>query len=174
MPLFQFIRLLDEDRPETIMDEENNEPIQKINVSGTIFQVRASTLRRFPDSRLANLVSMSSSSNKNSELYFDQDAELFSHILRCCRSGEVHVPFNSCPREFMKELKYWGIPIENISPCCLQACYKIDDSVDILQTLNEVTPRSMVSVNKDNLTVREKMWYFLDDPNYSTGAKVHI
>ena len=157
------------------MEQDDIQDTLKINIAGTIFQVQASTLQTFPNSRLANLVDKTSASHKNTTLYFDQDAVLFGHILRCCRSGEVHVPTTICPKEFLKELLYWGIPAKNIAPCCLPAFYKVYDSVEILETLREMTSQChAVSYEKKLLTSREKIWQFLDNPSYSIGAKVSV
>ena len=154
------------------MEQINTPNIVTIDLSGTIFKVRTSTLLRFPNSRLANLVNDNSTSNKT-DFYFDQDATLFGHILRCCRSGEVHVPPMVCPREFLNELKFWKIPIEKISPCCWPAFYKADDIMESLETLNAVTsdPCDMTS-DIHVSSFRRKLWLFLDNPNYSLGAKV--
>ena len=155
------------------MEQDDVEDTLQINISGTIFQVQVSTLQRFPNSRLANLVDNTPTSHKNTALYFDQDAMLFGYILGCCRSGEVHVPTTVCPNEFLKELIYWGIPVKNIAPCCLPTFYKVYDSVEILEKLTEVTSQSCdSSFNKTLLSVKEKLWQFLDDPCYSLGAKV--
>ena len=141
-----------------------------INVSGTLFQVQATTLLRFPNSRLAQIAKERSATKKEESIYLDQDAELFGHILRCCRSGEVHVPTTICPHEFLKELEFWGVPVSNILPCCWPAFYKADDKVTILEKLAGVTDD--VPPEKRLLSCREKIWLFLDNPNYSLGAKV--
>ena len=72
-----------------IMEESTNDTV-KLNISGTLFQVKASTLQRFPNSRLSKLLSQVS--NDEQTFYFDQDPWMFGHVLRCYRSGEIHVP----------------------------------------------------------------------------------
>ena len=155
------------------MESDELTNILQLNISGTIFHVQASTLLRFPNSRLAKLVEESSSSNKSRSFYFDQDAAMFGHILRCFRSGEIHVPTTVCPRDFLRELDFWGVPVEKIAPCCWPTFYKADDILETLQKLTEVTTQSdTVEINREKLSIRQKMWLFLDNPNYSNGAKV--
>ena len=62
-------------------EEESQSRTIRMNISGTLFQVQLSTLRRFPDSRLAKLSEDDTVLTKT--VYFDQDATLFGHILRC-------------------------------------------------------------------------------------------
>ena len=62
-------------------EEESQPQTIRMNISGTMFQVQLSTLRRFPESRLAKLAEDDSVLTKT--VYFDQDATLFGHILRC-------------------------------------------------------------------------------------------
>ena len=61
-------------------EDESQPPMVRMNIAGTIFQVELSTLRRFPDSRLAKLTENDVILKKT--VYFDQDATLFGHILR--------------------------------------------------------------------------------------------
>lgn len=156
------------------MDQEIPSNTLRINISGTIFQVQLSTLLRFPNSRLAKIAEDHSVSGETNVIYFDQDATLFSHVLRCCRSGEVHVPALICPREFLKELQFWGIPLEKISPCCWPTFYKAEEILNTLGKLKNVTASSEEYKNTKKTSVREKIWLFLDDPNYSYAAKVDL
>ena len=154
-------------------EEESPARTMRINISGTIFQVQLSTLRRFPNSRLAKLAEDYSVSNKKNTVYFDQDAILFGDILRCCRMGEVHVPALVCPRVFLKQMEFWGIPVQKIAPCCWPTVYKTDSILNSLDKLTEVTSQSPEEHKKNKgLSRVEKLWLFLDNPNYSKAAKV--
>ena len=153
-----------------MMEESINDTV-KLNISGTLFQVKASTLQRFPNSRLSKLLTQVS--NDEQTFYFDQDPWLFGHVLRCYRSGEIHVPKQICGHEFLKELEFWEIPVSMVSPCCWPTLYQADVNVEILKKLAEVTSESdSVLVNRKPLSVGEKLWNFLDNPNYSLAAKV--
>ena len=156
-------------------DSEEEPPTRtmRINISGTIFQVQLSTLRRFPDSRLAKLAEDYSVSISKNTVYFDQDATLFGDILRCCRTGEVHIPAFVCPRVFLKQMEFWGIPVQKIAPCCWPTVYKTDSILNSLDKLTEVTSQSPEERKKNKgLSRVEKLWLFLDKPNYSNAAKV--
>ena len=150
---------------------DNDVDTVRINISGTIFQIQPSTLLRFPNSRLAKLASSEKTTDKKT-FYFDQDATLFGHILRCCRSGEVHVPSLICPREFMRELQYWDIPVEKIAPCCWPTFYRADDVLETLEKVTEVTSQSEVPRLDTDLSLQERIWRFMDDPYYSKASKV--
>ena len=155
------------------MTEESINDTAKLNISGTIFQVKVSTLQRFPNSRLSKLLSQVSTSDEEQPFYYDQDPWMFGYILRCCRSGEVHVPKHICGHDFLKELEFWGIPLTKVSPCCWPTLYQADVNVEIFQKLTKVTSESdAVSVSSKTLSVREKLWNFLNNPNYSIAAKV--
>ena len=146
--------------------------IISINVSGTTFQVKASTLLRFPNSRLADLV-LKHSACTGQSFYFDQDPAIFGHILRCCRSGEVHIPQTICPREFLKEIEFWKLPLDKVSPCCWPTFYRADDILETLEKLKEVTSEICDRPTNNNVrSFRNKVWLFLENPNYSKGAKV--
>ena len=145
----------------------------RINISGTIFQVGTSTLLQFPNSRLAKLVDNSSKTTNKNTYYFDQDATLFGYILRCYRSGEVHVPNLICPRDFLRELQFWEIPVEKIAPCCWSTFYRTDDILETLEKVTEVTSQPEAP-RTDKLSLQERIWLFMDNPNYSKAAKVCV
>ena len=155
------------------MSEESTVPNEtvKLNISGTIFQVMVSTLHRFPNSRLSKLINQLS--DEEHIFYFDQDPWMFGHVLRCYRSGEIHVPKQICGHDFLKELEFWEIPVSMVSPCCWPTLYQADVNVEILNKLAEVTSESeSAPLNKKVLSVRDKLWNFLDNPNSSLAAKV--
>ena len=98
---------------------------------------------------------------------------MFGHILRCCRSGEIHIPTTVCPREFLKVMEFWKIPVEKISPCCWPTFYKADDILETLEKLKAVTSESLdIPPDSDMSSFRKKLWLLLESPNYSSGAKV--
>ena len=151
---------------------ENDVNTLRINISGTIFQVEPTTLLRFPDSRLGKLVSGEKPTDKKT-YFFDQDATLFGHILRCYRSGEVHVPSLICPREFLRELQYWNIPVEKIAPCCWSTFYRADDVLETLEKVSEVTTQSEITrLDADKLSLQERVWRFIDEPYSSKASTV--
>ena len=155
--------------------EERSPRTLRINVSGTIFIVQLSSLRRFPNSRLARLADEYSLSSEPGTIYFDQDAMLFGHILRCCRSGEIHISALVCPCEFLRDMQFWGIPVEKISPCCWPTFYNADTVLSTFNKLTQMTPQPHAEdKNYTQLELKEKIWRFLDDPSHSRGAKVSI
>ena len=84
------------------------------------------------------------------------------------------MPGMVCPREFLREMEFWGIPVQNIAPCCWPTFYKTDFILNILDKLTEVTSQTPEEHRKSkDLTRVQNIWLFLDNPNYSNTAKVY-
>ena len=84
------------------------------------------------------------------------------------------MPGMVCPREFLREMEFWGIPVKNIAPCCWPTFYKTDFILNILDKLTEVTSQTTPEEHRKSkdLTRVQNIWLFLDNPNYSNTAKV--
>ena len=103
--------------------------IVRIDVGGTVFSTRFSTLKALPDTRLGRLSTSSDEYfNEKDYFYFDRNPDLFQNILDLYRHGELHVPSYVCAASLKKELKYWQIPLSRIPSCCLATICRYEET----------------------------------------------
>ncbi|KAH3860670.1 hypothetical protein DPMN_023581 [Dreissena polymorpha] len=121
----------------------------RLDISGTMFRIKKSTLQNIPTSRLANLNDLCEEYDRKSGIYiFDRDAVSFRYILNAYINGELHAPKDVCPNQFRTELDFWDIPIKLLSLCCLKHFYDGQEDIDTLQILIErshETPLAKIS-----------------------------
>lgn len=163
-----------------------------LDISGTLFKVRRSTLKTIPNSRLALLEVQ----HHKSPIFFDRDPESFNHILSAYRDGELHIPKHICPQRFQSELDFWKIPIDLLAPCCWKTFYKTQEDLSLTAALlarlqrpcfygNAVDDRNKsikhhipkMLLKKKDKGVEEKpcqLWLFLEEPASSPAAKVTV
>ena len=97
----------------------------KFNVGGKTFESYAKTLKRFPESKLANLDKQHRDSYCiDGEYFFDRNPKIFAAILEACRTGELHIPRNTCHSSVKRELDFWEISPGHLQPCCWKAFYR--------------------------------------------------
>lgn len=81
-----------------------------LNVGGTRFTTRRSTIAKYPNTVLAKAI------NKQQQPFFDRDPTIFKAVLGFYRSGKLMRPPNVSEELFQSEIDFWGIsePIPNI------------------------------------------------------------
>jgi hypothetical protein len=91
-----------------------------VNVGGTRFKLHNSTVKKIPEVCLAKAeVSRYSSPNDVcTEYYIEGDPHCFSTLLWYFTHGELHMPPNTCPMVFRRELQFWEIEPSQLAPCC--------------------------------------------------------
>ncbi|KAH3860673.1 hypothetical protein DPMN_023584 [Dreissena polymorpha] len=110
----------------------------RLDISGTMFRAKKSTLQNIPTSRLANLNDSCEEYDRKSGIYiFDRDAVSFRYILNAYINGELHAPKDVCPNQFKTELDFWDIPIKLLPLCCFKHFYDGQEDIDTLQILIE-------------------------------------
>ncbi|CAH8298133.1 unnamed protein product [Schistosoma turkestanicum] len=111
--------------------------IVRLNVSGTIFHVRHSTLKRDPfvyGKMLEDAVWIA----QTREYYFERDPEVFRFILSYLRRGELHLPHGMCGPLVEKELDDWGIALGlDIQRCCLGPVMESKSKLESLHRFEE-------------------------------------
>lgn len=127
-----------------------------INVSGWRYTTTTETLARFPNTKLGRLYQQQT---HNVEHFFDADEDVFREVLRYYRTGELHAPQNMCLEIFNRELKFWGISEMELEECCQSA--EMSDS-ELEQQFLKFEKRIEID---GTLTRKDKLWYFLTDPN---------
>ena len=101
-----------------------------MNVGGTLFSTRISTLKTLPDTRLGNLSTSSEEYIKEKDyFFFDRNPDLFQSLLDLYRHGNLHVPSNICGATLKRELEFWQIPLNKIPNCCLAVICKHEEAM---------------------------------------------
>ncbi|XP_063419296.1 potassium voltage-gated channel subfamily C member 1-like [Mytilus trossulus] len=147
-----------------------------INVGGTIFTTKLSTLQKYPDTLLGSLsIKLDCYSKEDKSFYFDRNPELFNTILDYYRNGVLHLPHHLCGWLWKTELEFWKIPLTDISECCHKTLSSHNKRVDVsnmlksvFSPLNQSEYASPSGIGK----LRHRLWLFLDEPASSTWAKV--
>jgi len=90
-----------------------------INIGGTVFKTRKSTLRNVPGTKLSRLNVKSKEFNADqNEYFFDRNPFLFAYILDYYRTGTMHIPRSVCAQKIKDEIKFWELGDGCISECC--------------------------------------------------------
>ncbi|XP_063397593.1 potassium voltage-gated channel subfamily C member 3-like [Mytilus trossulus] len=147
-----------------------------INVGGTLFHTKLSTLQRFPETLLGSITTTSEFYNgENKYFYFDRNPELFNTILDYYRNGVIHLPTHLCGWLWKSELEFWRIPLTNISECCFQTYIKYEEKEATAAKLREIfakKPLAMTHLLTPINKIRQKVWMLIDEPTSSTYARV--
>ncbi|CAL8358047.1 unnamed protein product [Arctogadus glacialis] len=170
----------------------------RINVGGFKKKLWSNTLSRFPETRLARLLTCQSKESilelcddyddADKEFYFDRNPALFPYVLNFYNTGRLHVMAELCIFSFSQEIEYWGINEFFIDSCCSNAyhCRKMDperredwedrseegsttSSFDeLLEFYNDAS-----KFDKQPLgSARRHVWLMLDNPGYSVASRV--
>uniref|UniRef100_A0A5K4FA75 BTB domain-containing protein n=2 Tax=Schistosoma mansoni TaxID=6183 RepID=A0A5K4FA75_SCHMA len=141
--------------------------IVRLNVSGTIFHVRHSTLKHDPfvyGKMLEDAIWI----DKTKEYYFERDPEVFRFILNYLRRGELHLPHGMCGPIVEKELDDWGIALGlDIQRCCLGPVMESKSKLESLHRFEEklepdaVRPDYWIQSYRWQ-SFREKIWSVID------------
>ncbi|KAI1892393.1 hypothetical protein AGOR_G00132900 [Albula goreensis] len=101
-----------------------------VNVGGVKQVLPGDLLSRYPETRLAELLEISSESFDavtslcddydpvKGEFYFDRDPDVFKCIIELYYYGEIHMKRGFCPICFMKEMEFWKIDADFLDECC--------------------------------------------------------
>ena len=120
--------LLDSDGVDVIENVSYDDSHKRIrfNVGGKLFECLAKTLKRYPDSRLAHLDKNTDDNlHAPEDYFFDRNPIIFEAVLEACRTGELHVPRETCYSTLKRELEFWKIPPGYLSPCCWKSFYRL-------------------------------------------------
>ena len=135
-----------------------------INISGLIYETRYKTLRKFPTTKLGDHRKLSQyfCPHRN-EFYFDRHRESFSSILFFYQSsGKLYRPENINLKIFLDECLFFELPGWAINEMKRKEGGFVEDELS-----NFFKPK------RDNtqLTLRQRLWNFFDDPTSSPQAR---
>lgn len=169
-----------------------------VNVGGFKQRMEHGVLNRFPQTRLGRLLCCSTKeavlelcddfTPSEMEYYFDRNPRFFCYVINFYLTGKIHLVEGLCVVSFVQEIEYWGIKERHLDYCCSNKFYELmqlaedkswDQRSDELQSLGSSIEE--LSVLKDDIEmfegswcadVRRNIWIRLEDPAYSTSAKV--
>nr|AJP09336.1 Shak1 [Mnemiopsis leidyi] len=135
----------------TYPEEFSFDDIVKINVGGIIYETRRSTLKRFPETLLGGDGIEKYYCKSHDMYFFDRHRSAFSSILSYYQSGGLLcIPTTIHPLVFLEEARF----------------YELGKRI-----VNKLEQPFFVRRNKTVGTMKQKIWYTLDDPASSTIAK---
>lgn len=145
-----------------------------IDIGGTRFVTKKSTLLTVPNTRLSDLLLTENCDKDSPEFYFDRNPFLFQNILDYYRSGTLHLPQNLCGMAIQAELEFWGLHEAHISSCCwhtfTQSTNAVATQLRIAKEFSVLSQRHETGLQAQ--TTKEKVWAFLAYPEWSPMAKV--
>jgi hypothetical protein len=116
------------------------------------------------------------------EFFFDRNPDMFSYILDAYRNkGELHFSHNFCGPLIRRELNFWRLSEERISPCCWKSYKEYEHEENTLNLLDKTFnsqknelfgPEEQGRVRHGWRKWRKDIWMFLEDPSSSRYSKV--
>lgn len=166
-----------------------------LNVGGIRHETFKSTLRNFPDTRLAWITGRDDFPDydpEKNEYFFDRHPGVFQQIMNFYRTGKLHCPSDVCGPLFEEELSFWGIDEKQMESCCWSTYtlhreatenLKVFDGPDFFEDessaedANEWENRDPSDQHRSSNTPtwrrwRSKIWSVLDDHTTSRPARV--
>jgi hypothetical protein len=136
---------------------KNGNSIVHLNVGGTKFEVARSTIDKYPETMLANLVSQKWQNNPEEEVFIDRDGDAFRFVLSYMRDAEVSLPATVSKNANLRELEYYGF--RNISEGAVY--FDTISPVDVLRGMGQFNDKYTADVKhhealQEDLT-REKV-----------------
>lgn len=168
----------------------------KVNVGGFRQRLNHTVLRRFPQTRLCRLLCCSSNeailelcddfSPSDMEYYFDRSPSFFCYILNFYLTGKIHLMDGLCVVSFVQEIEYWGIKERHLDLCCSSRFLELmeqtwDQGSDDQQLQSSGSSDEELTALEDHMEtfegsccadVRRRVWMRLENPGFSTSAKV--
>ncbi|KAM7539719.1 hypothetical protein Aperf_G00000042198 [Anoplocephala perfoliata] len=144
-------------------------PLLKLNISGTIFLVKISTLRQDP-LVFEKILEDAEYIPENNEYYFERDPVIFRFVHAYLRHQEMHLPMNICGPLMEKELEAWGLQLGlDLQRCCLGPVMATKSRMESLRKFEESFSESPVEYNYTSRfciqwqKLRQYVWRIITD-----------
>ncbi|KAK3097607.1 hypothetical protein FSP39_011353 [Pinctada imbricata] len=147
----------------------------QVELLGFVYTISKSCLPTDDTSRLAELF-QSHETQKTFRFHRSRDA--FEAILKYFETGNLHIPKNVCPREFMTEMEFWKIDIKKMCKCCKRKILiHMHDANNIENYLRKETNResayqTLQKISRVEIT-RNCLSDVLEQRGNSTFAKIY-
>uniref|UniRef100_A0A8C6V1U2 Potassium voltage-gated channel modifier subfamily F member 1 n=1 Tax=Neogobius melanostomus TaxID=47308 RepID=A0A8C6V1U2_9GOBI len=157
-----------------------------VNIGGVRVVLLGDVINRYPESRLAELLTCSSQNYEGilslcddfdkgrKEFYFDRDPDAFKCIIDVYYFDEIHIKNGICPICFIKEMEFWKIDPSVLDECCKSYLSEKEEE------LNEIS--SKVRIILEDLEVercvtrsqkcQRFLWRLMEKPGSSLAARV--
>ncbi|KAM8743968.1 potassium voltage-gated channel subfamily V member 2 [Acanthopagrus schlegelii] len=160
-----------------------------INVGGTAYRLPYTLAARYPKTRIGRLATCSDHSRRldlcddyvvhSNEFFFDRDPEVFHNIFHFYRTGVLCIKHELCPRNFLEEIKYWGVRIKHSQRCCrISFEERQDELTEQLKIQKQLIAEVEMEENEelfDDMALgpaRRKIWNLVEKPFSSVPAKL--
>uniref|UniRef100_A0A3Q4B782 Potassium channel, subfamily V, member 2a n=1 Tax=Mola mola TaxID=94237 RepID=A0A3Q4B782_MOLML len=160
-----------------------------INVGGKPYQIAYKTAARYPKTRIGRLATYTDHNMKldlcddytvtNNEYFFDRDPDVFHSIFNFYRTGVLWIKDESCPRNFLEEINYWGVRIKNTHRCCRISFEERQDELnEQLKIQRELEAEVEIEENEELFhdmlmgQRRRAIWNLMEKPFSSIKAKL--
>ncbi|XP_007909400.1 potassium voltage-gated channel subfamily V member 2-like [Callorhinchus milii] len=176
-------------------DEEQTENLQNkhqflnINVGGSCFKIVHKAAAKFPKTRIGKLATMQDPVRKlelcddysvqTNEYFFDRNPQIFHSIFHFYQSGTLWIMDESCPTNFVEEIRYWGLHIKYTQPCCrILFEEKRDELKEYLKIQKELQAEVDFEEHEETFQkqclgeIRRKVWNLMKNPYSSISAKL--
>ncbi|GCB72474.1 delayed-rectifier potassium channel regulatory subunit KCNS1 [Scyliorhinus torazame] len=168
-----------------------------VNVGGLKRRLSSSTLSKFPNTRLGQLLKCDSEESilricddydvSKKEFYFDRHPGLFPYVLNFYQTGKLHLMDELCVFSFSQEIEYWGINEFFLDSCCRYRYHdrktesrrkNWDEESDVSSI--DTSPDEISDFNRDLLifrglkygNYRKQLWLTLENPGYSIPSRL--
>ncbi|KAL5969069.1 Potassium voltage-gated channel protein egl-36 [Taenia solium] len=144
-------------------------PLLKLNISGTVFIVKISTLQS-DQIVFEKIIEDAEYIAETDEYYLERDPVVFRFVHNYLRHQEMHLPLNICGPLLEKELEAWGLQLGfDLQRCCLgpvmetkskmESLRKFEETFSEFPLDNEFNPRFGIRWQK----LRKYVWRIITD-----------
>ncbi|XP_076155927.1 voltage-gated potassium channel regulatory subunit KCNF1 [Alosa pseudoharengus] len=157
-----------------------------VNIGGVRVVLCGELLNRYPESRLAELVNLSTQSfdvisglcddydPSKKEFYFDRDPDSFKCIIEVYYFDEIHMKRGICPICFIKEMEFWKIDLNYLDECCK---YSLSEKEEELAEIADKVKLILDDLEGDPALSRSQryqkfLWKLMEKPESSYPARV--
>lgn len=159
-----------------------------VNIGGVRLVLYGDVLNRYPESRLAELMTQNLITQNydviaplcddydpsKREFYFDRDPDAFKCIIGVYYFDEIHIKRGICPICFIKEMEFWKIDLNYLDECCKS--YLNEKEEDLAEIANKVKLILDDSEGHPTVNCSERcqkfLWKLMEKPESSLPARV--
>uniref|UniRef100_G3SSN0 Delayed-rectifier potassium channel regulatory subunit KCNS1 n=1 Tax=Loxodonta africana TaxID=9785 RepID=G3SSN0_LOXAF len=183
--------------PRAAVSWRRRDEVLRVNVGGVRRRLSASSVARFPGTRLGRLQAATSEEQARRlcddydavarEFYFDRHPGFFLVLLHFYRTGRLHLLDELCVFAFNQEADYWGLNEGALAACCraryLERCvagpHAWDEDSDTPSSVDPC-PDEISDVQRQLARygaarcgrLRRRLWLTMENPGYSLPSKL--
>ncbi|XP_077477517.1 voltage-gated potassium channel regulatory subunit KCNF1-like [Stigmatopora argus] len=165
-----------------------------VNIGGVRVALCGDVLKRYPESRLAQLAKLAKCSSAQNEpllaslcddfdlgrgeFYFDRDPDAFRCIVDGYYAGQIHIRGGICPVCFVEELHFWKMEQGALDECCKS--YLSEKEGELREIAGKVKAiledaeleRGATSGAGSYQRFQSFLWRLIEKPDSSLGARL--